>query len=274
MEKDKKRKLYHYTSIENLLLILKTKSICFSSLENVDDMEEKETGDLQNFGRFYYVSCWNKSSRESIPLWTMYSQDMTGVRIELPEFPFKSFKYSKGEYGFETDTIEYVDMEKLYKNNKMSVIDGGIKLYDIEYTDDESLLYPKIKNLNVERLLKYDFSKLGRYKRSNWSFQEECRYGIFLAPWNMQYMEEIKNICKINLNASDKIISEAMNLLENPNTIIPSKRFYVDFDEEILKNLKILLGPKVTEAQEEIVKLIVKEYCPTAKISRSKLKIS
>lgn len=52
MEKDKIKKLYHYTSIENLLLILKTKSICFSSLENVDDMEEKETGDLQNFGRF------------------------------------------------------------------------------------------------------------------------------------------------------------------------------------------------------------------------------
>ena len=62
MEKDKIKKLYHYTSIENLLLILKTKSICFSSLENVDDMEEKETGDLQNFGRFYYVSCWNKSN--------------------------------------------------------------------------------------------------------------------------------------------------------------------------------------------------------------------
>ena len=65
-----------------------------------------------------------------------------------------------------------------------------------------------------------------------------------------------------------------MNLLENPNTIIPSKRFYVDFDEEVLKDLKILLGPKVTEAEEEIVRLIVKEYCPTAQISKSKLKIS
>ena len=48
----------------------------------------------------------------------------------------------------------------------------------------------------------------------------------------------------------------------------------MDFDEEVLKDLKILLGPKVTEAEEEIVRLIVKEYCPTAKISKSKLKIS
>ena len=90
---------------------------------------------------------------------------------------------------------------------------------------------------------------------------------------NLQDVMQIINR-KIDLNDSEKIISEAMSLLENPNTIIPSKRFYVDLDEEILKNLKILLGPKVTQAQEEIVKLIVKEYCPTAKISRSKLKIS
>ena len=51
MEKDKIKKLYHYTSIENLLLILKTKSICFSSLENVDDMEEKETGEVVAKGK-------------------------------------------------------------------------------------------------------------------------------------------------------------------------------------------------------------------------------
>ena len=104
------RHLYHYTSIENLLLILKTKSICFSSLENVDDMEEMETEDLKNFGRFYYVSCWNKSSKESIPLWTMYSQDMKGVRIELPIFPFEKFSYNADEYYFKENTMEYIDV--------------------------------------------------------------------------------------------------------------------------------------------------------------------
>ncbi len=236
--------------------------------------KKKKHGDIQNFGRFYYVSCWNKSSRESIPLWTMYSQDMTGVRIELPEFPFKKFKYTKGEFGFEKDTVEYIDINKLYTNNKMSIADGGLKLYDIIYTDDEDLLYPKIKNMNLESFLKYDFSKLGRYKRSNWSFQEECRYGIFLAPWNMKYMEEIKRIWKENKANTNQMLLEAMNFLENPNTIIPAKRIYVDLDEEVMKNIKILLGPKVTPAQQEIVRLIVKEYCPNAQIRISKLKIS
>lgn len=266
--------IFHYTSIENLLLILKTKSICFNSLENVDDMEEKETEDLKNFGRFYYVSCWNKSSKESIPLWTMYSQDMQGVRIELPKFPFKNNKYSKREIYFDEHKIEYIDVDKLYKDTKMVLLDGGIKLFDIEYTDNEKLLYPTIKNINSENLLEYDFSKLGRYKRSNWSFQEECRYGVLLVPWNMECLNKIIKMDKFGNNELKMAINELIKLLENQNTVATCKRFYLEIDESKLKKMKILLGPKVTEAQEEIVKLIVKEYCPEIKINRSKLKIN
>lgn len=265
--------IFHYTSIENLLLILKTKSICFNSLENVDDMEEKETEDLKNFGRFYYVSCWNKSSKESIPLWTMYSQDMQGVRIELPIFPFKKYSYTKGELYFNENTTEYIDINKLYNETKLVMLDEGIKLFDIEYTDNEKLLYPTIKNIKSKNLLKYDFSKLGKYKRSNWSFQEECRYGVLMVPWNINGLKKVKEINKLDNNESKIIVNELINLLENSNTLALCKRFYIEIDEEILKKMKILLGPRVTEAQEDIVKLIVKEYCPDIKISRSKLKI-
>ena len=37
-----------------------------------------------------------------------------------------------------------------------------------------------------------------------------------------EYMEEMKNICRNNRDNAEKFITEAMNLLENPNTIIPS----------------------------------------------------
>ena len=220
---------------------------------------------------------------------TTMTQEIITFKFEMVfewmigEFFHNQISIQKGDVLFNSQLLDkeitenpvaYPSQEVLNKCETFIDLGDKIKLYDIEYTDDENLLYPKIKNINVEKLLKYDFSKLGRYKRSNWSFQEECRYGIFLAPWNMQYMEEMKNICRNNRDNAEKFITEAMNLLENPNTIIPSKRFYVDFDEEILKDLKILLGPKVTEAEEEIVRLIVKEYCPTAQISKSKLKIS
>lgn len=75
------RYLYHYTSIETLALILKNKTIRFSSLSRVDDVEEEATADYGNLGRFTFVSCWTNDLEESIPLWNLYTPNMTGVRI-------------------------------------------------------------------------------------------------------------------------------------------------------------------------------------------------
>lgn len=82
--------LYHYTSIESLVYI-KNRTIRFKSLINVDDMEEVLTRDLGAFGKYFYVSCWSSDDEESIPLWSMYSEGMKGVRIKLPIFPFKKY---------------------------------------------------------------------------------------------------------------------------------------------------------------------------------------
>lgn len=44
---DEQKYLYHYTSIETLALILKNRTIRFSSLATVDDIKEVAT---ENFG--------------------------------------------------------------------------------------------------------------------------------------------------------------------------------------------------------------------------------
>lgn len=85
--------LYHYTSLETLALILAHRTLRFNSLQFVDDMEEAEAADLKHFGKFVYVSCWTREENESIPMWKMYTPDMHGVRIQLPQFPFKKYHY-------------------------------------------------------------------------------------------------------------------------------------------------------------------------------------
>lgn len=47
-------KLYHYTSLDTLALILKNKTIMFNRLDRVDDIEERtiESNGVY-FGRFY-----------------------------------------------------------------------------------------------------------------------------------------------------------------------------------------------------------------------------
>ena len=59
-------KIYHYTTIENLALILKNKTLRFNALTNVDDMDEGITKD-RNLQKFIFVSCWGDNSEESIP---------------------------------------------------------------------------------------------------------------------------------------------------------------------------------------------------------------
>ena len=82
--------IYHYTSIESLALILKTRKLRFTRLDGVDDVREAQAHAGIDFGKFFFVSCWTQEIKESIPQWSMYSREMQGVRLELPEFPFSS----------------------------------------------------------------------------------------------------------------------------------------------------------------------------------------
>jgi hypothetical protein len=83
--------LYHYTSINNLSLILKNRTMKFSCLEQLNDLTEGLTSDVGQFGKYVFVSCWTETSEENIPLWNMYTPNMSGVRIRLPMHPFKRY---------------------------------------------------------------------------------------------------------------------------------------------------------------------------------------
>jgi hypothetical protein len=62
-------KIYHYTNVESLAMILKNKTIRFNRLDKVDDIEE---GNAESSGvrfcKYVFVSCWTENPEESIPL--------------------------------------------------------------------------------------------------------------------------------------------------------------------------------------------------------------
>lgn len=267
--------LYHYTSIETLLLILKNKTIAFNSLQNVDDLEECDSKDVQQIGKICYVSCWTDDSSESIPMWNMYTPNMQGVRIKLRKFPFRKYRFKSGEYHFKSDAETYIDYEKLYNEDKTTIA-AEPQLIKVIYTNDDNLIYPNIKSVKeeIQKLndgkikrtvsTNYSLKNVGKYKRKNWEFQNEFRYIINMSLWSMKELENCK-CCDDQLKLFERI--------EDNKYKAPYNLFFLSLADEALEDLEILLGPKINEAQEEIIKLIVEKYSPSAKILKSNLKI-
>lgn len=242
--------LYHYTSIDTLLLILKNKTLAFNSLQNVDDLEEADSEDIEQIGKICYVSCWTNDDSESIPMWNMYTPNMQGVRIKLKEYPFKKYFYKRGEYFFNEDCESYINYNSLYIDDKACITANSPLLEQVIYTEEESKLYPRIKSvikkaekldngkININEKIKYSFEELGRYKRSNWSFQNEVRYIINMVPYSMKELMSCKSV-----KEQRKLISR----LEDTKIKAPYKRFFLQLSDEALKNIEVLLGPKITE---------------------------
>lgn len=81
--------LYHYTSVESLVLILRNKSFRLSPLSTLDDLQEERVKDQQRFGDYAFVSSWTEDEEESIPMWNMYSHMSSGIRIKMKKILLK-----------------------------------------------------------------------------------------------------------------------------------------------------------------------------------------
>ena len=226
-------KLYHYTSIETLALILKHKTIRFSRLDRVDDPDEYAfSGDGVTPAHYCFVSCWTKNSRENLPQWYMYGNSTHGVRIELDSDMF--------ELQGNRVCPNFLN-KKYFEDNGIVVMpiqnDGFLK--EIQYVDNAQDMKTQIfKDLGFKRGI--DFKKIGIYKSMDWAFQQECRFLLQMIPLNNDSVD-INYI--FNNNISPKL----------PYIDVPIK-------EDCLNKIQVMLGPKVTEAEETIVSSLMQMF--------------
>lgn len=271
--------LYHYTSLDTLALILTNKSICFNTLLNVDDIDEAETSDLGQFGKYVYVSCWTDEMAESIAMWQLYTPNMHGVRIQLPAYPFKKHYYKAGELHFKEDTSSYIDIEKLYKENKASIIPALPKLIPITYTIDEELLHPKAKfgesieeyskvindKLSKEKSaeIRYELGNLGRFKNDAWRFQREWRYWLSMSPIGLKESEQA------TFNTHIEFVRRLEDLAAKP----PYERFFIELSDEAISQMEVVFGPRMTEAEKILAKHLLRSCGLDGKWRDSTLRI-
>ncbi|HFI0056443.1 DUF2971 domain-containing protein [Streptococcus suis] len=262
-------KIYHYTSLDTLLYILKYKTLRFTSLGWVDDLYESKTSDYGFLAEYCYVSCWTKIQEESIPQWSMYSRDMTGIRIGI-EFDSVEDIFDLIEYKFD-DKEDKISSSLIPENMEIMGSNPPYKpIYkEVIYTDDESYLIPNVYSRygydekNYEE--RVDFTQIGIFKPTAWDFQKETRFKVMLTPWTMK--DHLEILDRRDMEAHLKMMSRARE--EKPLL----SHIDIKLNESIFEKLSVLTGPKCSDAQKEMLQMILDKYAPNVKYTESILQI-
>lgn len=234
-------KMYHYTTLDTLALILENKTIRFKNLSRQDDPLEKYVKSMdtqnhrwditrQNYGSYCFVSCWTAEKIESIAMWEMYGDKKQGVRIALPEKMFDE-SYDINQKG--------VKSKKLSHEITNKPVQPQMVMVDYDRTDD-----PKIISDDLSIVM----DNLGKHKLPDWAFQDERRFRLYAVKskeTNKEFWFVPQN--EINFN----------NDYNNP-----IEREYEDFplDREVLKQIEITVGPNMPNPKRLLLKALLNQH--------------
>lgn len=261
-------KIYHYTSIETLALILANKTIRFNRLDKVDDLEESEYGISDaniKIGQYNFVSCWTKDDIENITLWGLYTQ-YKGVRISLDEDMFVTYP-SLGR----ADIKSYFKDFELGSDYMTTCVNNEAKLIDVEYVKDLKAINLEIGKYQEDigtgkSSLNYS-NKYGVYKREQWSFQKESRFKIHVLPITPNLQEE-KEEPFIVLSKAMSSIGDRM--LQRKSISI--NHIDIPLKDEVFKEMEIMLGPQTTQADRIIVESLIHMFQVNSEVKNSVFK--
>lgn len=260
--------LYKYTSLDSLALILKSKKIRLNPITKMDDLQEAETSDKMEYGKYVFISSWMNQPLESIAMWKLYSDMLSGVRIGMQRYPFVKHTITKHEVqeffpgsnvnGTQVDLI--LPLEECFNKNYFLINFLYEKsLEKVEYTDKADCLSPQILTIGKGEIC-LEFGKLGKYKNTYWEFQDEERYILRFLPINIWQMQDP------NVNAADTVYKALTN----------SKDFLPYYDLEIndaaYHSMEITLSPQFSSGNRVLLESLCEKYNPEITIKESSLK--
>lgn len=267
-------RLYHYTNLASLALILQNRTLRLMPLTGMDDPQENQTEDITNLGRFFFASCWTDEARESIPMWNMYASLDSGVRIDLPPMPFKHYKYTAAEMAEILGIPEgQVDVEGGVKSSFMpfedlrdgrispSFLTGQDILKQVEYTDELPKLRPAVVSSDDTRLT-MSFKYIGVCKNTYWEFQHEWRYLMCIVPFNVFEALE-KNVELEFYTMVSKMIQ---------GSLMPVCPYYdLRFSDQAFMEMGIVPSPKMSAGNRVVLSCLLEKFGLVSNLKHSQL---
>ncbi len=271
-------RIFHYTSVNSLSLILESRRLRFSRLDRMDDIKEAQCHSGINFGKFLFASCWTQEHVESIPQWSMYGQNMQGVRIELPEYPFDEIPMvsPKAWTGIhiQDGLTAPLPFEAFFGKNYFLVpmfYPRRNFAGTVNYTSDVKSAYSQA----VSREISTDGSSatvrignlpgLSFLKSKDWEFQKEYRFSLFALPskeLSIHSTADAEYFGDFSKKISNAFINNADQEIDFIDLPLSSKS---------IKDLVVRTGPLTTDSQKSSVKAIVSRLAPEARVEESEL---
>ena len=250
-------KIYHYTSIETLALILKNRTLRFNNVAKVNDPEEAVTNDFDYLKPYCFISCWTKKEEESIPFWSMYGNRGKGIRIETDS------KYIHYRHLYENDKSIFCILKNIYhrKNDEYygSLWQNATSVnpyFETKYSDEKRTFEVDLSTKTVQHWM-YDYDAAFNTKKRCWSFEEEVRFIILGCRSKNKQLKEVHQIRSIMLQKR-KFAKDFVDL---------------ELEQDFFDNLKILLGPLTGESEEVLVNSLINQYDKNNHIEVTKSKI-
>lgn len=260
--------LFHYTSLENLALILENRTIRLFPLTTLDDPEEQLTADNSAIASRVFVSCWTDDKAESIPMWKLYTKLDSGIRIEMNNDPFVRYMYTEEEVKEILGNIpnegvagqlHFLPLELLLEQMCVSHLTGENVLNRIYYTDDEEYIRPTIATVENGQL-HIATDKIGRYKNEYWDFQREWRYILVFSPLSLRDLP--------HLDIASSIAADAMN--RNPG--FRSMPFYdLHLRQDAIRSMRITTSPKMSPGNKLLLQGLLERMGLETNIQESDL---
>jgi len=251
--------VFHYTSIDTLKLILRSRKVRFKRFDTLDDLSEVQTHDNITFAKFFFTSCWTSKEYECALMWDKYGDNYRGVRIGLPSDMFELYQYEDGEYEVDGVPLSVIgtpsyplSLEQLSQLNCFPINVNNPEWFagQVEYIADIAAHYQGCFKEENGGYRVSDGMGLPFKKSVQWESQQEFRYVIGLLSTDIARMKMSKT----------------------PISPYPSFE-YVDLNlkQNIFDQLKIQIGPNCTTQQKNEVFSFASNFAPEAKIVESSL---
>ena len=229
--KQNKHKLYcHYSSFDNIEKIFKSRIFWVSSINNCNDIIEKESFDNSEE---YFCLCFSSLNSENIPMWYLYGDiDGEGARITFKTKNFNEF----------IENIELLFLE--YKDNELKdkfIINNDD--YEIECGD---VIYGSYVESNNKYRIKYNSENVSNFKGSEIEVKNMFKGFYKEIPWF--YEKEFRILIHVkNKEIIDKINSDKEKY-----------KLGIEIQENISNNIEVFFAPSVTDEKIKKSKILSK----------------